>query len=160
LRIAADRCAEGQRRTHAAAAGERIELRSWAEGLEATGDYRWWERAAGASSSVAAHALIAAAADPTVSAATAASIDAAQNPSIGALTVFLDDLVDREADRTAGEHNYLAYYDGPGEAAERLDRRRGREGDRLPPPGEPARALTAFLRLRATGTARVRPGST
>jgi hypothetical protein len=120
LQAAADRCAEGQRRTHAAAGGESEELRRWAEGLEEPGDHRWWELAAGASSSVAAHALIAAAADPMATADTAAAIDAAYNPSIGALTVFLDDLVDLEADRAAGEHSYLAYYEGSEEAAERL----------------------------------------
>lgn len=120
LHAAVDRCAEGQRQTHAAAAGDGAELRRWAEALERNGDHRWWELAAGASSSVAAHALIAAAADPAVSAASAASIDAAYNPSIGALTVFLDDLVDLEADRAAGEHNYLAYYEDSAEAAERL----------------------------------------
>jgi tetraprenyl-beta-curcumene synthase len=120
LRATVDRCAEGQRQTHAAASGDSGELRRWAEAQEEGGDYRWWELAAGASSSVAAHALIAAAADPNVSAAQAAAVDAAYNPSIGALTVFLDDLVDREADRTAGEHNYLAYYASPAEVAERL----------------------------------------
>lgn len=120
LRGAAGRCAEGQRRTHAATAGKRTELQSWAEGLEDSGGYRWWELAAGASSSVAAHALIAAAADPAIGAEAGAAIDAAYNPSIGALTVFLDDLVDREADRETGEHNYLAYYESPAEAGERL----------------------------------------
>jgi tetraprenyl-beta-curcumene synthase len=53
-------------------------------------------------------------------AGTAALIDAAYHPPIGALTVFLDDLVDRDADRAAGEHNYLAYYESPETAAERL----------------------------------------
>jgi len=120
LRAAVDRCAEGQRQTHAAAAGDCGELQRWAEALEIGGDYRWWELAAGASSSVAAHALIAAAAHPDVSAAQAASVDTAYNPSIGALTVFLDDLVDLEADRAAGEHSYLTYYESPAEAAERL----------------------------------------
>jgi tetraprenyl-beta-curcumene synthase len=119
LHAAADRCAEGQRRTHAAAGAERGKLQSWAEGLNEAGDYRWWELAAGASSSVAAHALIAAAADAAV-AETGAAIDAAYFPAIGALTVFLDDLVDREADLGAGEHNYLAYYEGPEEAGQRL----------------------------------------
>lgn len=117
---AVERCAEGQRHTHAAASGDVGALRSWAEGLEAPAGYRWWELAAGASSSVAAHALIAAAADPAIDEATVAAIDAAYFPPIGALTVFLDDLVDREADRSAGEHNYLDYYDDPAEAAERL----------------------------------------
>lgn len=120
LRAAVERCAEGQRRTHAAAGGSSEDLQRWAEGLEAPDGYRWWELAAGASSSVAAHALIAAAAEPATSAATATAIDAAYHPPIGALTVFLDDLVDREADRAAGEHNYLAYYASSDEAAERL----------------------------------------
>lgn len=119
LRAAVARCAEGQRRTHAAA-GRSAELRRWAEDLEASGDYRWWELAAGASSSVAAHALIAAAASPSMSAATVAAIDAAYNPPVGALTVFLDDLVDRDADREAGEHNYLDYYEDSENAGERL----------------------------------------
>jgi tetraprenyl-beta-curcumene synthase len=120
LRAAVQRCAEGQRRTHAAAGGETAELERWASTLKPSSDYRWWELAAGASSSVAAHALIAAAAAPDASTETAALIDAAYNPPIGALTVFLDDLVDLEADRAAGEHNYLAYYASPAEAAERM----------------------------------------
>lgn len=121
LRRAVDRCAEGQRRTHAAAAGETAELRRWALTLADEGDYRWWELAAGASSSVAAHALIAAAADPATSAEAAERIERAYDPAIGALTVFLDDLVDRDRDRVAGEHNYLAYYDNGAEAGERLE---------------------------------------
>lgn len=120
LRRAVERCAEGQRQTHAAAGSESAELERWALALEPSSDYRWWELAAGASSSVAAHALIAAAADPAASAGIAALIDRAYNPPVGALTVFLDDLVDREADREAGEHSYLDYYERPAEAAERL----------------------------------------
>jgi tetraprenyl-beta-curcumene synthase len=120
LERAIHRCEQGQLHTHRAARDGTDSLRRWAEGLGEPPAYRWWEAAAGASSSVAAHALIAAAAHPEVSAETAAAIDAAYNPSIGALTVFLDDLVDREADRTAGEHNYLAYYEDSEEAAERL----------------------------------------
>lgn len=120
LQRAVTRCEEGQRHTHAAAAGDAAALRHWAEGLGAPQDYRWFEVAAGASSSVAAHALIAAAADPGTTAETAALIDAAYHPPVGALTVFLDDLVDFEDDRAAGEHNYMSYYGRPGEAADRL----------------------------------------
>ncbi|HET7507437.1 MAG TPA: DUF2600 family protein [Solirubrobacterales bacterium] len=120
LRAAVARCAEGQRRTHAAGGGESCELERWAAALEPASGYRWWELAAGATSSVAAHALIAAAAAPDTSTETATLVDSAYNPTIGALTVFLDDLVDFEADRAAGEHNYLAYYGDPEEAAERL----------------------------------------
>lgn len=114
------RCEDGQRQTHAAASGDVEPLRRWAEGLDAPPGYRWWEAAAGASSSVAAHALIAAAADPGTTAETAALIDVAYHPPIGALTVLLDDLVDLEDDRAAGEHSYMSYYGSPNEAADRL----------------------------------------
>jgi hypothetical protein len=117
---AVERCERGQRHTHRAAREGPEALRRWATGLDAPVDYRWWEVAAGASSSVAAHALIAAAADPGTTAETAALINAAYQPPLGALTVFLDDLVDREQDRAGGEHNYLDYYAGPEETAERL----------------------------------------
>jgi hypothetical protein len=56
---------------------------------------------------VPAHALLAAAADARTTAAEATRIDAAYFPSIGALTVLLDDLIDREEDLAGGEHNYL-----------------------------------------------------
>lgn len=120
LRRAAKRCGEGQSYTHAAACGGVARLQMWAEGLQAPPEYRWWELAAGASSSVAAHALIAAAADPASTAEQAELIDAAYFPSVGALTVLLDDLVDREADLAAGEHNYLSYPANEEEAAERI----------------------------------------
>lgn len=120
LEAAVERCEEGQLQTHRAAGAGSEALERWALGLDSPSDYRWWEAAAGASSSVAAHALIAAAADPETTAPTAGLVDVAYQPPIGALTVFLDDLVDREADRAAGEHNYLGYYDSAGEAAGRL----------------------------------------
>ena len=120
LRRAARRCGEGQSQTHAAARGDVGGLQSWVAGLEAAPGYRWWELAAGASSSVAAHALIAAATDPASTAEQAELIDAAYFPAIGALTVLLDDLIDREADLAAGEHNYLSYAANEEEAAERI----------------------------------------
>ena len=120
LRRAARRCGEGQSHTHAAARGGVGDLKKWAADLEAAPGYRWWEQAAGASSSVAAHALIAAAADPASTAEQAELIDAAYFPAIGALTVLLDDLVDREADLAVGEHNYLSYAANEEEAAERI----------------------------------------
>ena len=124
---AAARCGEGQSHTHAAALGEAAglatagELEAWARALGAPAVYRWWEVAAGASSSVATHALIAAAADPATGPAEAEVIDTAYFPSVGALTVFLDDLIDRDEDAADGEHNYLAYYRDSAEAANRLD---------------------------------------
>lgn len=121
LERAVARCGEGQAHTHAAEHGDRAALEAWAGELRAPPGYRWWELAAGASSSVAAHALIAAAADPRTSVDEAEPIDAAYFPPIGALTVLLDDLIDRDGDAAAGAHNYLAYYRDGEEAAARLD---------------------------------------
>jgi tetraprenyl-beta-curcumene synthase len=106
-RRAAARCGEGQSQTHAdRGAG----LEAWSSSLPPTPGLRWWETAAGASSSVGAHALIAMAVDPGTTAAGAERVLAAYDPWIGALTVILDDLVDRERDTDAGDHNYLRYY--------------------------------------------------
>lgn len=120
-RRAAERCGEGQSHTHAAAQGEVGELEAWSSSLGAPGEFRWWEIAAGACSSVATHALLALAADPGADAAEAEAVDTAYFPAIGALTVILDDLIDRDEDLAAGEHSYLDYYSGTGEAAERLE---------------------------------------
>lgn len=121
LERAIARCGEGQAHTHAAEHGDRAALEAWARTQAAPGIYRWWEVAAGASSSVAAHALIAAAADPRTGPAEAEPIDAAYFPPVGALTVLLDDLVDREEDAATGAHDYLAYYRDGAEAANRLE---------------------------------------
>jgi hypothetical protein len=164
LERAVERCEEGQRQTHAAAGGESGPLRCWALSRDAPPDYRWWEIAAGASSSVAAHALIAAAATPGTRAETAARIDAAYQPPIGALTVFLDDLVDRDEDLAGGEHNYLAYYASPEEAAERLASIAGRAEElvELLPGSQRHRAILAgvagfYLSDAAAGTPFAQP---
>jgi tetraprenyl-beta-curcumene synthase len=109
LARAVARCGKGQAYTHAAAGGDPEALATWAKGLEVGPAYEWWEVAAGAASSVAAHALLALAADEKAGAADAERVDAAYFPSIGALTVLLDDLVDRDEDVAAEEHNYLTY---------------------------------------------------
>jgi tetraprenyl-beta-curcumene synthase len=119
-RRAAKRCGEGQGRTHAAGALGRPQLEDWARSLDAPTSYRWWEIAAGASSSVAAHALIAAAADRRSTVTAAEAIDAAHFPAVGALTVLLDDLRDLERDEAEGDHNYIRYYANPEEAATRI----------------------------------------
>jgi tetraprenyl-beta-curcumene synthase len=137
LQRAATRCGEGQSYTHAAAAGGSggEELKSWAEGQKAAAGYLWWELAAGASSSVAIHALLASAADGRTAAEEARLIDGLYFPPVGALTVLLDDLTDRDDDLSTGEHNYLSYCSGPEQAAARI----GLLADR-------ARAATTALR--------------
>jgi tetraprenyl-beta-curcumene synthase len=137
LRRAARRCGEGQSHTHSAATVGGDQLERWAGGLRAPPGYLWWELAAGASSSVAAHALIAAAADSKTTAEEAELIDAAYFPPIGALTVLLDDLVDYDEDLGAKEHNYLSYCAGAEQAAARIGLLAAR-----------ARAATAPLRAR------------
>lgn len=117
---AAARCAAGQSYTHAALHGDAELLESWAKDLPSAPGYCWWEIAAGASSSVAVHALIAAAADRRTTAVEAARIDMLYFMSVGSLTVLLDNLVDHDRDRRAGGHNYLDYYAGPEEAGRRL----------------------------------------
>lgn len=135
-RRAAGRCGEGQSHTHAVEAAKRDGpaaapgrdlvaaatdlLEAWALSLVSPPGYAWWELAAGASSSVAAHALVAAAAEPGTTVAEAEAIDAAYYPPIGALTVLLDDLVDRDQDLPGGAHNYTAYYKDGTEAGARL----------------------------------------
>jgi tetraprenyl-beta-curcumene synthase len=106
-RRAAARCGAGQSHTHAAGGAG---LESWATTLPVASGLRWWEAAAGASSSVGAHALIALAGTPGATAAEAELVSAAYDPWIGALTVLLDDFVDRDRDLRDGGHNYLAYY--------------------------------------------------
>jgi tetraprenyl-beta-curcumene synthase len=115
------RCGEGQHFTHAAERGDRPALEAWAATKADQACYRWWEIGAGASSSVAAHALIALAAAPEASAREAELVDAAYFPPIGALTVLLDDLIDRDEDAITGAHNYIAYYRDGAEAASRLE---------------------------------------
>jgi tetraprenyl-beta-curcumene synthase len=119
-RRAAGRCGEGQSYTHLAAHEGAKQLQVWALQQECPPGYLWWEIAAGASSSVTAHALIAAAADPRCTLEDAALIDAAYFPAIGALSVLLDDLVDLDDDLAAGAHNYTTYYASNLAAADRL----------------------------------------
>jgi tetraprenyl-beta-curcumene synthase len=135
LRRAAIRCGEGQSYTHAAVRTGVDELERWATRQRAAPGYLWWELAAGASSSVAAHALLAAAADRRTTAEEAELIDAVYFPPIGALTVLLDDLIDRDDDLRAGQHNYLSYCASEEQAANRIGLLAGR-----------ARAATTRLR--------------
>ncbi|MFI5005377.1 MAG: DUF2600 family protein [Solirubrobacterales bacterium] len=139
----AERCAEAQVLSHAAARSKRgsggaesggpesggpgvgdpgvDELERWA-GREAAGTaLQWPEFLAGAAASViAVHALIATAADRHTGPEDARAIDAVYL-SIGALTM-LDSLVDHREDIEAGELGYLRCYDGPEQMARRLVR--------------------------------------
>jgi tetraprenyl-beta-curcumene synthase len=97
-------------------------LAAWARRETPAGsELRWWETAAGGASSLVAFALIAAAAQPSLSAREAAAVKDAYFPWIGALHVLLDSLVDRPQDAAAGHHSIVGHYRSPEETAARMD---------------------------------------
>jgi tetraprenyl-beta-curcumene synthase len=83
-------------------------------------DIRWFELAAAASSSLAIHALLAAAADPDTTSATVGDIHGAYFPWICGLSTLLDSLVDEREDELSGEVSFVAYYGSRVEALERV----------------------------------------
>jgi tetraprenyl-beta-curcumene synthase len=94
------------------------QLEQWARGQTPEGSGLHWFQAAGAAgSSLAVHALIAAAADPDLRPAQAESIQGAYFPWIGALHSLLDSLADVEEDADAGQRNLLGYHAFPAQAA-------------------------------------------
>jgi tetraprenyl-beta-curcumene synthase len=106
----ATRAAQAQIRMHAVPQLGVHQLQSWAhENARGTG-LQWRELLAGAASSVlAVHALIVAAADAHTTATDATRIADAYL-SICVLLTLLDGLVDQERDERAGEFGYLALY--------------------------------------------------
>jgi len=81
---------------------------------------RWWEAAAAAGSSLLVHALIAAAAEPTVDPRELAALERAHFPWIGALHSLLDSLVDEAEDAQTGQLSLVGCYPAADEAAHRL----------------------------------------
>lgn len=124
VRPALARCAarvgEGQTRTHAADAVGVEQLRAWGEALSRAGPYRWWEATAGAASTLALHALFAAAADAGTTAADAHAAERAYFPAVCAISTLLDAFADQRSDRLDGSRNYLDYYATDKEAVHRL----------------------------------------
>jgi tetraprenyl-beta-curcumene synthase len=98
-------------------------MRRWAtDATPSASALHWWETAAGAGSSLALHALIAAAADPHLDPWEARQIDAAYFPWAGALHSLLDSLVDCREDHQQGRLSLLGYYPSPTDAAIKLSR--------------------------------------
>ncbi len=99
------------------------ELESWVDGQgPATAGFAWWEVAAAAGSSLAVHALIAAAASRDLPAQEVVAIEAAYFPCIGALHSLLDSLVDEHEDAATGQLRLLDCYPSRRQAAEGLER--------------------------------------
>ena len=119
-RGAAERCAQAQTRIHASGAlGER-QLEDWARAGAASAGLGWREYSAGCASSVLAmHALIAAAAHTGTSEADARSLDDAYL-RIGAVITLLDSLVDHPSDSSEGEPGFMRLYESRAELGESL----------------------------------------
>jgi tetraprenyl-beta-curcumene synthase len=117
----AARCAEAQVRNHAVSRLGTAQLERWATCEARSTALQWREFLAGAASSVlAVHALIAAAAERRTTPAEAVEIDAVYL-SIGALTM-LDSLIDYQRDLSTGQPGYVQYYDDRELLAQRLAR--------------------------------------
>jgi tetraprenyl-beta-curcumene synthase len=107
----ARRCAEAQVRLHAAPALGDEQLRAWAVEQSAGSGLGWREYVAGCASSVLAmHALIAAAATSSRTEAEAARIDRAYL-AIGAVITTLDSLVDHSEDIAGGRPGFIRLYE-------------------------------------------------
>lgn len=118
---AARRCVQAQTRLHAAATLGDGQLERWAREYAEGSGLQWREYAAGGASSVlAVHALIAAAADPATTRSDAERIDRAYL-AIGAVITILDSVADRAADAAAGQQGFIRLF----EAAELTGRLRG-----------------------------------
>lgn len=86
------------------------ELQRWARELTPVGSaLAWWQAAGAGGSSLAVHALIAAAADPELRQVDVQAIHDAYFPWICALHSLLDSLVDLDEDDRAAQRNLLAY---------------------------------------------------
>jgi tetraprenyl-beta-curcumene synthase len=113
----AARCAQAQIRKHAAATVGPEQLESWARHEATSESLGWRELIAGAASSVLAmHALIAAAADPETTREDAAGL--AQTYLLtGVLITALDSLVDYAGDVGADEPGFVGLYEDTDELA-------------------------------------------
>jgi tetraprenyl-beta-curcumene synthase len=124
VRLALARCAarvgEGQTRTHAADAAGIDQLRAWGATLARASPYEWWEATAGAASTLALHALFAAAADANTTATDAHAVERVYFPAVCAISTLLDAFADQRSDRLSGTRNYLDYYATGMEAIGRL----------------------------------------
>jgi tetraprenyl-beta-curcumene synthase len=109
-RAVAARSAEAQIRMHATPRLGSTQLEQWARSAATQTPFGWRETLAGAASSVLAlHALIAAAADPQTTPEQAGDIDAAYL-SICVVLTLLDGLVDHVEDSNSEHSSYIGLY--------------------------------------------------
>jgi tetraprenyl-beta-curcumene synthase len=116
----AGRAAHAQIRMHASPQLGTGQLREWAQAQSRDTGMQWRETLAGSASSVlAVHALIAAAADSRNTAAQARRIESAYL-SVCVVLTLLDGIIDRERDERAGAPTYIGLYDDHRELAQVL----------------------------------------
>jgi hypothetical protein len=109
-RAATVRCAQAQARLHAASTLGNEQLRVWASAEGRASGLGWREYAGGCASSVlATHALIAAAADPLTSTSDALALDSAYL-AIASVITMLDSLVDHSADVAREEVGFIRLF--------------------------------------------------
>ena len=118
--VAEARRAAVQGINHAPAPAREPALRRWASAQAGGEDVSWFELAAAASSSLAIHALLVAAADPRTTAATVDAIHQTYFPWVCALSTLLDSLVDETEDAVSGNVSFIAHYASRAQAQERL----------------------------------------
>ncbi len=149
----AQRAAQAQIRMHAAPRLGTGQLASWAQQHTDGTGLQWRELLAGAASSVlAVHALIAAAADPATTALQAAEIDSTYL-SICVLVTLLDSLTDHDQDSCTGELGYIALYDDRERLARTLTdmpERAARQAAALPGAAHHLMILTAVVAYYAS----------
>ncbi len=119
LTVAIRRCSEAQSHNHASPVEGRNQLIYWSEKQAPGSEYLWWEFAAAGVSSLALHALLAAAATPRMTSYEAQRIGAAYFPSVCAISALLDSLIDLERDADTTNHRFAANYVSSNQAAER-----------------------------------------
>jgi len=116
----AERCAQAQVRLHAARSLGVAQLREWATERSRDSGLGWREYLGGCASSVlAVHALIAAAADEHAGPQDAGRLDAAYL-AIGGVITMLDSLVDRRGDAARGEAGFIELFRTRAELASSL----------------------------------------
>jgi tetraprenyl-beta-curcumene synthase len=124
--VSASRCAQAQVRVHARTQLGIGQLEAWASAEAEGTELQWREWLFGSMGSVvAAHALIAAAADERTTRAQASDLDSTYL-SLCVLTTALDHLVDHERDVTTGAESYLTFYETQAVLAQRITAVTGR----------------------------------
>jgi hypothetical protein len=109
----AHRCAQAQTRIHAVPVLGVQQAREWANGVGSVTGLGWRETLAGSASSVLAlHALIAAAADPRSTLADARATASLYLP-IAATITLLDSIVDHASDLAADAAGFISLYEEP-----------------------------------------------